>query len=107
MSRSSPLPEEIRTAILNRFRISYSLLTGLFAILSIGILAWQWNQPGDYDIGVPYTRSLPILLIAAILANSVSFISRIVTFAGCCNERTLLQSFTLSILPCAFISTIL
>jgi hypothetical protein len=73
MVRLSPLPQEIRIAILDRFRISYSLLTGLFALLSIGALAWQWNQPGDYYIGVPYTRSIPVLLIAAILVTSISF----------------------------------
>lgn len=51
----------------------YLLLTLLFVSLTIGLVAWHWHQPKSYASGVSYRQSVPVLLIASLLVNGISF----------------------------------
>jgi hypothetical protein len=62
-----------RLAILHRFRNLYVLLTVLFSIPMIGAIAFYWNQPRSGNNGFPYPYSLPILFLASLLINAISF----------------------------------
>lgn len=70
-----PLPPSsiAQIAILNHFRRLYLKLTVLFSILTIGVVAWHWNQPRGYANGLSYTWSVPTLLCASVLLNGMSF----------------------------------
>lgn len=59
--------------ILRRFRTLYAFFTALFTTLAIGIVAWHWYQPKSHALGFPYKWSVPILLIASLLLNGISF----------------------------------
>lgn len=56
-----------------RFRKLYLGLTVVLTGLAIAAVAWHWNQPKSYALGFPYTQSVPILLVAAILVNGIAF----------------------------------
>jgi len=62
-----------RIAMLRRFRTLYIVLTVIFAGITIGIIAWHWNQSKPYALGFPYHWSVPILLIASFLVNGIAF----------------------------------
>lgn len=62
-----------RSAILTRVQTLHVLLTLLFASLTIGCVAWHWHQPKSYALGIAYSQSVPVLLVASLLVNSISY----------------------------------
>jgi hypothetical protein len=72
MQNAASPSSQSHSAILRRFRTRYALWTTLLAGLTIGALAWLWNRP-DYAEGFTYIQSVPILLVAALLVNGISF----------------------------------
>lgn len=72
--QSLPPPSlQTRLTILHRLRIFYGILTVVFAGLSISLIALNWQQPKNYGLGFPHYWSMPILLIASVLINGISF----------------------------------
>lgn len=66
-------PSSHHVGILKRFRTLYAFFTALFTTLTIGLVAWHWYQPKSYANGFPYKWSVPILLVASLLLNGISF----------------------------------
>jgi hypothetical protein len=59
--------------VLQRFRQHYIAYTALFSGVIILALAWRWSQPTGDALGFSYSRSLPILLVASVVVNGISF----------------------------------
>ena len=62
-----------RLALLRRFQRFYLLLALLCSGLTIAAIAWQWQQPGADNNGLPYRLSVPLLGLASVLINALSF----------------------------------
>ncbi|MBC8163854.1 MAG: hypothetical protein H7Z42_21815 [Roseiflexaceae bacterium] len=68
---SSP---EARVALLRRFRQRYFVLAAVFATITALVTGWFMNRPTSISNGLSWSVSLPILLVAAVLINSLSFL---------------------------------
>ena len=62
-----------RLALLRRFQRFYLLLAFLFSSLTLAVIAWQWQQGGANNNGLPYHMSVPLLGLASVLINTLSF----------------------------------
>jgi hypothetical protein len=58
---------------LSQFRSRYLLYVVLFGGLTALLVAWHWNQPRHGNLGFSYRQSLPILALAGLLVNGLSF----------------------------------
>jgi|GEM_PF-2725726 len=89
------LPLPTRRAILKRFLIFYTFLALFFITLTIMILAWKWNQPTKYYLGFSYTQSVPILLIASLFANGISFYFQNLYLSALLQQPNIIAQFRL------------
>lgn len=68
-----PPPSLPTRSLLLRLRNFYIVQAVLLTSLTIALVAWHWQQPKPYALGFSYQKSVPILLIAGVLINSISF----------------------------------
>lgn len=63
----------MRRAIVLRFRKLYVVFTTVCAVATMLLVAGWWKQGDESASGFPYSASLPILFVAALVVNSCSF----------------------------------
>lgn len=67
------LSAQAQRDFLRRFASRYGLWNGLLAAIATAGVAWHWAQPRQYYSGVPYSASVPMLLVANLVVNGISF----------------------------------